>query len=80
MGKANPYSLNDQSRGFSDSKKDRKRKCLVTYDIYENKNYAYLLKLIKHLCHGENNVKSINNHVLPIKTPSERYEELNNKI
>jgi len=45
--KNNAFDSTDASRGFSESKKDHKSKMLVTYDIYENKKYSFLLKLIE---------------------------------
>jgi hypothetical protein len=53
---------------------------LVTYDIFENKKYSYLLKLIESMIVGESKVKSMSCNLLPIRTPVARYIQISEKM
>jgi hypothetical protein len=75
----NPHKGHRRQR-FSDAKKDFKRKVLVTYDIHENKQEAYLIQLINALACDPLRLKSMNNHMLPITTPTARIDELIKKL
>lgn len=65
---------------FSECKKSfKKTKLLVTYDIFENKKYALLLTLIESMINNKNAIKNLKTFVLPIKTPPEKFLEINQK-
>ena len=69
-----------KERTFSETKKDVRKRQLVTYDLLENKRYSYLIKLIELMTLGPARLASLNQHVLPITTPAERYDEITKKL
>jgi len=79
-GKHNNPHKSHRRQSFSDAKKDFKRKVLVTYDIHENKKEAYLIQLIDALASDPIRLKTMNNHMLPITTPTARIDELIKKL
>lgn len=68
------------SRSFSDVKKDVKSLELVTYDINENKRYAYLINFINIVICDPSRMKYMNSHVLPIRTPASKIDEMIKKL
>ncbi len=53
---------------------------MVTYDIHENKRYAYLINFINKVICDPQRMKSINSHVLPIRTPASKIDEMIKKL
>lgn len=52
----------------------------MTYDILENRRYSYLIKLVELMILGPQRLVSLEQHVLPITTPAERYDEITKKL
>lgn len=70
--------LLDFSEGvsFSEVKKNFRTKQLVTFDIFENKKYAILIKLMEVMFQSPESINRLTRYVLPIKTPADRYFEV----
>lgn len=68
------------TQSFSELKKNQRNKILVTYDIFENRAYCFLLALMDFMFTKQEKKTTREMMVLPMQTPPEKFDEIQKRL